>query len=300
MKNPDEIIQFIEYAAQGGRVNVLANAVSEKNRQEAKALEPVLENLFLASQIDAPGDLKAKIKEQFIVNARGWSKGRSRSVVLFSRLSYARKSIAVLAALFILSMGTAMASTSAMPDSVLYPLKRAIESVSKTVAGQQGRALQVLAFNERRIAEIKYLQQTGDPQGIGQLVKEINLNIKELRKLMRGLGPEQAKKVKSKLDKFESGHASLLKPERPEANKGSGNTADTKNVGKPSQKPAGGTATVNKKPAVKPKEAKAVTPKKDKPNAGANSIMKKPAIAKPKSPAVIKNNNTGKSQNINK
>jgi hypothetical protein len=102
-----------------------------------------------------------------------------------------------------LSFGTAFASTNAMPDSPLYPLKKAIEAINKTISFDgRTRALKILNFNYERVQEIKYLQKIGDNKKNPLLMKEINQNIKEMNAILVRENFADKEELRKRLNNF--------------------------------------------------------------------------------------------------
>lgn len=70
--------------------------------------------------------------------------------------------------------GLAYASSGAMPDQTLYPVKTGLEQVMLSLApGADARIKLYTAFNDRRVEEIMYLAAKGDSLGIAEITSRI-------------------------------------------------------------------------------------------------------------------------------
>lgn len=205
----DRVRDIIDRIADGENAEILFESINGKDKKELEYLMPAISKLVRLSSIHPDEGLKEKIKARImekVVQDKAGSKGK----LLMPRFGLRLRPVAIMAAMMLLGTGTAFASTSAMPDSVLYPLKKAIESVSKNVVSDKSRTLQILEYNQRRIEEIQYLKTINDEKGIGRLVKEINMNIKELKKLSKGITPGDRKHLEDRLTRFVDSNQKLI------------------------------------------------------------------------------------------
>lgn len=224
----DRVTNIIDKIANGESVDTLLQSIDGKDKKELEFLMPAINKLAHLSSITPDEGLKDKIKAQ-IMEKVAQDKAASNVRLFRPRFGARLRPVAILAAMMLLGTGTAFASTGAMPDSMLYPVKKAIESVSKNMANNKSRTLQILTFNQRRIEEIQYLKATNDGKGIGQLVKEINMNIKELKLLSKDISRDDRKNIEDKLAKFLDKNQRLIAKQEAKIFKGS-------NRPKPSEK----------------------------------------------------------------
>ena len=90
--------------------------------------------------------------------------------------------IAGLALTFVLSTGAAVASTDALPDSPLYPVKRVTERARLAITfSEDSRALYHLELIERRTLELANMAEVGQTDQVEQLSREILKNIEFAR-----------------------------------------------------------------------------------------------------------------------
>lgn len=82
----------------------------------------------------------------------------------------------------ILSTGAAYASTDALPDSPLYPVKRATEHARLAITfSDENRAIYHLELIERRTLELAAMAETGDAEQVAQLSRDVLKNIEFAR-----------------------------------------------------------------------------------------------------------------------
>ena len=86
-------------------------------------------------------------------------------------------------ALFVIfSMGAAYASTDALPDSPLYPVKRATEHARLAITfSDESRAIYYLELIERRTLELAAVVENGDQQQAEELSRDVLKNIEFAR-----------------------------------------------------------------------------------------------------------------------
>lgn len=205
----DGVREIIDRIADGENAEALLQSVEDIDKKELEYLMPALSGLAELRSIQPDDGLMEKIKAH-ISEGAGQGKEAAKGKLLVPRFGFKLRPLAILAAMMLLGTGTAFASTSAMPDSILYPVKKAIESVSKNISNDKSRTIQILTYNQRRIEEIKYLKTLNDGRGIGQLVKEINMNIKELKALLKDIAPGDRKDIEDRLAKFLDNNQRLI------------------------------------------------------------------------------------------
>ncbi len=89
---------------------------------------------------------------------------------------------ASMALFVILSTGAAYASTDALPDSPLYPVKRATEHARLAITfSDESRAIYHLELIERRTLELAAMAETGDAEQVAQLSRDVLKNIEFAR-----------------------------------------------------------------------------------------------------------------------
>ncbi len=109
------------------------------------------------------------IREWWNSRASGWSRVW---VVGFATMAF----------FAILSTGAAYASTDAMPDSPLYPVKRATEHARLAITfSDESRAIYHLELIERRTLELAAVAESGDQQKAEQLSRDVLKNIEFAR-----------------------------------------------------------------------------------------------------------------------
>lgn len=82
----------------------------------------------------------------------------------------------------ILSTGAAYASTDALPDSPLYPVKRATEHARLAITfSDDSRAIYHLELIERRTLELAAVAESGDAEHVAQLSRDVLKNIEFAR-----------------------------------------------------------------------------------------------------------------------
>ena len=97
--------------------------------------------------------------------------------------------LAGLALTFVLSSGAAYASTDALPDSPLYPVKRVTERARLAITiSEDSRALYHLELIERRTRELASMAEDGQTDQVEQLSREILKNI-EFARVEAGFSP---------------------------------------------------------------------------------------------------------------
>ena len=82
----------------------------------------------------------------------------------------------------VLSTGAAYASTDAMPDSPLYPVKRATEHARLAITfSDDSRAIYHLELIERRTLELAAVAETGDTEQVARISRDVLKNIEFAR-----------------------------------------------------------------------------------------------------------------------
>ncbi len=82
----------------------------------------------------------------------------------------------------VLSTGAAYASTNAMPDSPLYPVKRATEHARLAITfSDDSRAIYHLELIERRTLELAAVAETGDTEQVAKISRDVLKNIEFAR-----------------------------------------------------------------------------------------------------------------------
>lgn len=293
----DGVREIIDRIADGEEVAALLQSVEKSEREEIDYLMPALNRLAELRSIQPEEGLKEKIKAE-IMERIAQNSASSRGKVLVPRFGFKLRPLAILAAMMMLGTGTAFASTSAMPDSVLYPVKKAIESVSKNIANGNSRAMQILTYNQRRIEEIKYLQANREEGGIGQLVKEINMNIKELKALSKDIGPKEGRELEESLTKFIDKNQKLMtKQENKALKKGSGTQSQNKEQKAGSEDADSSSATdivEGEKTTGKPADTVKPETQKQKVSSGNSPAAKGIKPATPRKPATSVGSKKGK------
>lgn len=123
-----------------------------------------------------PGRLS--IREWWNSHASGWSRAW---VVGF----------ATMALFVVLSTGAAYASTDALPDSPLYPVKRATEHARLAVTfSDESRAMYHLELIERRTLELAAVAESGDQTRAEELSRDVLKNI-EFARAEAGYTPDE-------------------------------------------------------------------------------------------------------------
>ena len=90
--------------------------------------------------------------------------------------------LATMALFLALSTGAAFASTDALPDSPLYPVKRAAEHARLAITfSDESRAIYHLELIERRTLELAAVAELGDSERIQQLSRDVLKNIEFAR-----------------------------------------------------------------------------------------------------------------------
>ena len=109
------------------------------------------------------------IREWWNNRASGWSRVW---VVGFATMAF----------FAILSTGAAYASTDALPDSPLYPVKRATEHARLAITfSDDSRAIYHLELIERRTLELAAVAESGDAEQVAQLSRDVLKNIEFAR-----------------------------------------------------------------------------------------------------------------------
>ena len=133
----------------------------------------------LATRQGRPASSRLSIRDWWTGRASRWS--RAWAVGL-----------ATMALFLVLSTGAAYASTDAMPDSPLYPVKRATEHARLAVTFSDGsRAIYHLELIERRTLELAAVAESGDAARIEELSKDVLKNI-EFARVEAGYTPSDA------------------------------------------------------------------------------------------------------------
>lgn len=89
---------------------------------------------------------------------------------------------ATMAMFVVLSTGAAYASTDAMPDSPLYPVKRVTEHARLAITfSDESRAIYHLELIERRTLELAAVAESGDTDQVEQLSRDVLKNIEFAR-----------------------------------------------------------------------------------------------------------------------
>lgn len=115
-----------------------------------------------------------ELKERFLAYGRELVESRATRQVapIPRRWSFTRRIAVVVMALLIPSGGVVYAASGSMPDSPLYPIKRATESVSLSVASGISRTRLETALAQKRVREARYLlEQTGNAANRSQAIK---------------------------------------------------------------------------------------------------------------------------------
>lgn len=140
---------------------------------------------------------KARIYGEFLTAARQRAAAKKVSSSLpFKRLAYrARLAVAGGLALVLMTSGTVYAASGVMPDSPLYPVKRALEQIELLAnRNETSRARFGLELAEKRLEEIGYLMRTGPRRAIGDLLASEKASVGQATRLLRSAKIDKAER----------------------------------------------------------------------------------------------------------
>lgn len=116
-----------------------------------------------------------------------------------------------LAFLLILS-GVAAASTNSMPDSFLYPLKRAIERVRLVTAStNKSRALAHLSFAEERLGEAREMAKVRKTELVQRTLRDMNWETEEAYRSLQKISGKDKEALLTKLVSLSERQQTVLK-----------------------------------------------------------------------------------------
>lgn len=107
-----------------------------------------------------------------------------RALPFFSWQPRWATAIAVVLAVLLAGSGTVAAAGNSMPDSPLYPVKLATEQAQLTLTTSNiGKAKLYAKLADRRVAEIVYIVNKGEPKQIEQIAQRLNNHLAKIASL---------------------------------------------------------------------------------------------------------------------
>ncbi|MBN2239995.1 MAG: hypothetical protein JW712_09475 [Dehalococcoidales bacterium] len=150
----------------------------------ADELKPLLEAAVLTSQVnllEPRQEYKNRYRSEFFSYLEEAAEKKQRSFFSFEWPGWQRRlvtSAAVLLAVVLVTGGTAAASLNSMPDSFLYPVKRATEQVQLAFTFTPlGKAEAYARMTDRRVDEIVYMASLNESEEIELLASSLNSNL---------------------------------------------------------------------------------------------------------------------------
>jgi len=144
--------------------------------EQALELEPLLRTAQAAREASAilpRADFKARARYEF--RAALHDKASRKKQPRFALRRGWAVALLVVSILLVSGGGTALAASSSMPDSRLYPVKLATEQVQLTLTPSDIDKAQLCAvFADRRVTEIIYLAVKGDAQQVEAVTQHLD------------------------------------------------------------------------------------------------------------------------------
>jgi hypothetical protein len=157
--------------------------------QQATELKPLLETVQAvktASAVEPRPEFKARARYQFrsALGEKAAPKGRP----FFGWLPRWATALAIVLVLLVAGGGTVAAAGNSMPDSILYPVKLATENVQMSFTFSDLDKAQLCAeLADERVAEIIYMAEKGDAQGVEAVTQRLETRLATLAELASGL-----------------------------------------------------------------------------------------------------------------
>ncbi len=138
------------------------------------------------------------------------SLGQARPIPWWRTLSVRLAAAAM--AISLTGAGTAWAAGSSMPDSALYPLKRAIERVELALAGNaHSQALRHLQAAAARIEEARAMRDAGKTALAGRSLSSGEAELSAAEGLALGLSPDARALLEARIAVLRARHAAVLR-----------------------------------------------------------------------------------------
>lgn len=211
---------------------------------DLKDLDRAIDRLVNNGKIDQPSELtqtaavlrrlssvrpderrRAELKRRYLAYGRELAESQStkQAMPVPRRWTFTRRVAVVVMALLIPSGGVVYAATGSMPDSPLYPIKRATESIALSVTPGSTRAQLETVFAKNRVLEAQYLLKQTDKnrsQALKLLIEARAAGERGLKNQVDELLERVGAKNKAKGDKIgkpakEQEKSNTNKPETP-------------------------------------------------------------------------------------
>lgn len=164
----------LERMFEGESIKDCLNAYPKK----ASELEPLLKTslaIALSSSAIQPNPkFKARANHQFQLMLHAKQKKAERRAIISIWHRRWALAMATILVVFLVGIGTTTASTNALPDESLYPIKLAAEQVRLTLAFSEiARTTYHVKFAERRAGEMVEMARQGESDKISMLTEQI-------------------------------------------------------------------------------------------------------------------------------
>ena len=161
----------------------------------ASELEPLLKTALAVqrstAQIKPREEFRTRARYEFRSALASASKPKSRS--FWSFIPRWATVLSIILAISLAGSGTVMAASSSMPDSPLYPVKLATEQVRvRLPASSESKAELYADYMDRRITEIIYMANKGNPIQVAILIKRLDSRLITLAALTQAANTPEA------------------------------------------------------------------------------------------------------------
>lgn len=185
---------------------------SGRLRRLRERLEPLLRTALV---LEATPRLEPAPKFKSVARMRLMQKARLPLPVVKRKVRPSRmlmRGVAVSLAFLLILSGVAAASTNSMPDSFLYPLKRAIERVRLVTAStNKSRALAHLSFAEERLEEARKMVRVRKTELAQRTLRDMNQETEEAYRSLQKTSGKDKEALLTKLVSLSERQQTVLK-----------------------------------------------------------------------------------------
>jgi hypothetical protein len=189
----------------------------ERYPEQAAELKPLLETVLAvkaASAVEPSPEFKARARYQFR-SALG-EKAAPKRRPFFGWLPRWATALAIVLVVLMAGGGTVAAASNSMPDSILYPVKLATENVRLAfTTSQLGKARLCSGFADERVAEIIYMAEKGDAEGVEATTERLDDRLETLAVLVSELEADEKTNADTMLTAPSAGEEAAVPPAEP-------------------------------------------------------------------------------------
>jgi len=142
-------------------------------------------------------------RKELILSKKASRKGFSLPAFLYPRKNILAPALAAVLVFAILSTGTVVASANTLPNSVFYPVKRAVENVKVILSiGAQDKAQTYLELSEKRLNEAMTMANINNEKLVENSILSMDANLKKATEAANDLTGSERQEFFEKLSKF--------------------------------------------------------------------------------------------------